>query len=427
MNSPLPDPALRQGAEISPVRKWLVIALLFVAVLVNYIDRGNLSIAAVPLMKDLGISPVMMGALLSAFFWTYSLAQIPGGYLVDRLDLKWVYAGAFFLWSLASAGVGIAQSFWQILVLRLALGVAEAIVQPASMGFIQKNFRGDEQGLPTSIYLAGMQAGPALGAAVGVLVLQESGWRRLFIATGLGACLWLVPWLVVAPTEGSRTSVRKPVPRITPVRSWTGLFATPLLPGVLVGSFFYSYYWYFCLIWLPSYLVMARGFSFLKMGGFTAVPLMGMAVVSIISGRVADRMVAQIKRPLFVRKRFVVFGFLLGGFILALPLMGSPIAVLLVMLASLLGIGVASANYWAVTQVISPPFMIGRVVGCQNMVANMAGICASLVTGFLVDRMKSYNLAIVLAGLSPFAAAASFAFLVREKDAQRLHRDFDPA
>lgn len=417
-----PEQSRPEPIDSGAAGKWMAVVLLFVAVLVNYIDRGNLSIAAVPMMKDFGISPASMGTLLSAFFWTYSLMQIPGGYLVDRFDLKWVYAGAFMLWSLASASVGVAQSFRQVLLLRLVLGFAETVAHPASIGFIQRNFRGSEQGLPTSIYLAGMQLGPALGSFVGALLLQQRGWRWLFLITGFGACVWLVPWLALAPTQRNQRPVQAPNQPGLSRAFWRALFANPLAAALLVGAFFYTYYWYFCLTWLPSYLIMARGLSYLKMGTFTAIPLGGMAIVSIIAARVADRIVSRRGKPLLIRKRFVVCGFLLGSSIVVLPLLGSNATVLIVLLISLLGVGIASANYWALTQIIAPQGVIGRVIGCQNTIANAAGVCAPLVTGLLVDRTRRFDFAIVAAGVSLLIAAASFGFLVREKDAREVHK-----
>src|SRR5947208_518482 len=136
--------------------RWVIIGLLFFAVLVNYIDRGNLSIVAVPIMREFGGSASRMGTLLSAFFWTYALLQVPTGYLVDRFGLKWTYAVAFLFWSLASAAVGFAQTFSQILLLRLLLGIGEAAVQPASLAFIRRNFPADQQCVPTAVYLSGL-------------------------------------------------------------------------------------------------------------------------------------------------------------------------------------------------------------------------------------------------------------------------------
>jgi ACS family D-galactonate transporter-like MFS transporter len=399
-------------------KRWTVVALLFFAVLVNYIDRGNLSIAAVPLMRDFGVSARSMGTLLSAFFWTYALLQIPAGFVVDRFGLKWTYGAAFLLWSVASAAVGFANTFTQILLLRLLLGVGEAAVQPASLSFIRRNFSAERQGLPTAIYLSGMSFGPALGAMLGASLLAVYGWRLLFIITGLGASIWIVPWLLIAPNDKAPHSA--PVARNRKL-GWEMLLRTPTLWGITIGAFFYSYFWYYCLTWLPSYLVVARGFSFLKMGAFTAMPFLGTALVSMVSGRMADHLIVRLGRPIFIRKAFVVSGFVMGSSILSLLILKSAPAVLAALMLSLVGIGVASANYWALTQAATPAAIIGRVIGCQNTVANLAGICSPILTGFLVDRTKSFDVSISFAGIALLIAAISFGLLVRERDVDELN------
>ncbi len=400
-------------------KRWTMIALLFFAVLVNYIDRGNLSIAAVPLMRDFGVSARSMGTLLSAFFWTYALLQVPAGYIVDRFGLKWTYGSAFLLWSVASAAVGFANTFTQILLLRLLLGVGEAAVQPASLAFIRRNFPAEQQGLPTAIYLSGMSFGPALGAMLGASLMATFGWRLLFVITGVGASIWIVPWLLIAPND--KAPLRTSVPRNNTV-TWSFLLRTPTLWGITIGAFFYSYFWYYCLTWLPSYLVVARGFSFLKMGAFTAMPFLGTALISMVSGRVADRLITRLGRPIFIRKAFVVSGFVMGSSILSLLILKSAPAVFAALMLSLIGIGVASANYWALTQAATPAAIIGRVIGCQNTVANLAGICAPILTGFLVDRTKSFDVSITFAGTSLLIAAISFGILVRERDVNELQK-----
>ena len=202
---------------------------------------------------------------------------------------------------------------------------------------------------------------------------------------------------------------------------WKHLLSLPTLWGIAIGAFFYSYYWYFCLTWLPSYLVMARGFSFLKMGVYTALPLLLTAAVSMTFGRIADRVIARTGHAVTIRKRFVATGFLLGSVIVGVPVLSSSEAVLGTLVVSLMGVGVASANYWALTQAASPASMIGRIIGAQNTLANVAGICAPIITGILVGRAKNFDLAMIVAGSSMLIAAASFLFLVRERDAEALH------
>jgi len=394
-----------------------VIALLFLAVLVNYVDRGNLSIVAVPVMKEFGISPVSLGILLSAFFWTYTLLQIPVGFVVDRFGLKWAYAIAFLIWSVASAAVGIASSFGQVLAFRLLLGVGESVAQPASLAYIRQNFDEDQQGLPTAVYLTGMMIGPAAGAFLGAALMQTLGWRELFVYTGLGGLVWLIPWLWLAPAGRQKL---KPVLSNEPAVhiEWSRLLANPTYWGVTFGAFFYSYFWYFCLTWLPSYLVMTHGLSFLKMGAYTAIPLLGMAIVSMISGHAADTIISRGRKPLLVRRAFVVSGFAAGSSLLLLLVVHSVTAVFVVLVCSLLGLGLATANYWAMTQTISPARVIGRVIGYQNTIANLAGVCAPILTGFLVGETKEFRTAILFAGVSLLLACAAFAFLVTQKGAE---------
>jgi ACS family D-galactonate transporter-like MFS transporter len=403
-------------------RRWLVVALLFAAMLVNYVDRGNLSIVAVPLMRDFGAGPTAMGTLLSAFFWTYAFLQVPAGYLVDRFGLRWTYAVAFLLWSVASASVAFAGTIQQVLVLRLLLGVGEAVAPAASLAFIRQNFRDDEQGVPTAIYVSGMTLGPAVGSLLGAALIVRYGWRALFVATGLGALVWLVPWLVLAPVS-HRPAVRPARGAATPL-PWKDLLAMPTFWGITVGAFFYSYYAYFCLTWLPSYLVMERGYSFLKMGAYTAAPYVGTVVVSFASARLADRLIARFGRPMVVRKFFVSAGFLLGSNILLLLLFHSSPAVLLVLMTSLCGIGLASSNYWALTEAISPSRIVGRIIGYQNMIASLAGLCAPILTGFLVERTRSFDKPILFAGGALLVAVAAYLTLLRERDVKSLMERF---
>lgn len=404
-------------------RRWVIVVLLFVAMLVNYVDRGNLSIAAVPLMREFGISPAAMGALLAAFFWTYGFLQIPAGYLVDRFGLKWTYASAFLLWCSASFAIGLAGSFQQILALRLLLGVGESAATPASLAYIRRNFHEDQQGLPTAVFVSGMLLGPAVGAFLGTYLLTRLGWRILFILTGLGALIWLVPWFIWAPTAPTRPAIRATSSPKAAI-PWGMLITTPTFWGITISAFFYSYFSYFCLTWLPSYLVMVRGYSFLKMGAYTAAPYLGSILVSFSSARIADKLISRVGHPILVRKLFVSAGFILGSSIVLLLVLHSSGGVLATLSFSLLGIGLATGNYWAVTEALSPRPIVGRVVGYQNMIAGVGGICAPMLTGFLVGKTNSFDLSVLIASAALLVAAGAYLVLLRERDVSSLMARF---
>ena len=393
----------------SDVRRWPVVWLLFTGILIAYVDRGNLSLAAVAVMRDLSLSPTEAGTLMSAFFWTYGLFQFPAGWVIDRYGLRGTYALAFLVWSLASAAMGLAQTFGQILALRLVLGLGEAIAAPASLAFIKRHFGEQEQGLPTGIYISGLMLGPAVGALLGGMLIETMGWRPLFVLTGLAACIWLIPWWRWAPRETPQPAV---VQTAQPPAKLPGL---RVAAGLGISAFFYSYFWYFCLTWLPSYLVMTRGFSFGQMGTWMAIPLAAMAVSAMCWGRVADRLIARGAPALATRRRFAGAGFIAGCSMLLVLLAQTPNQVLAVLIVSLTGVGLAGANYWAITQCLATGATIGRLVGYQNTLAQMAGATAPILTGFLVERAGGFTPAIIVAGASPLCAAAALALLTQSK------------
>jgi len=395
--------------------RWRVLLLLFLGTIINGIDRGNLSLASPALMREFERSPAAMGALLSAFFWTYVVFQIPAGYVVDRFDLKWVYGTAFVVWSLTSAVMGFAHSFSQLFILRIILGIAESPAIPANLAYVKRHFSSQEQGWPTGISTAGVILGPAIGSFFGGLLLERYSWRVLFISTGLGACLWLVPWFGFYRTSYIRG--QKPVlsPRLGSVE-WKRLFRLRVTWAIAIGSFLYAYCWNLCLAWLPSYFVMARGFSFARMGAFTALPLVIMAVMSPLGGRGADLLIVGSRSPLCIRKAFVCCGFAIGSSLVAVLIVRTSAGLMGILAVSFLGLGLASANFWALTQTICPPSIIGTAIAFQNGVANLAGMSAPIVTGWLISRTKSFSLAIISASLCLLTAAVVFMLFIRQED-----------
>lgn len=389
-------------------RRWLILALVFVGIVINYIDRGNLSIAAPSMMRDFRIAPAEMGVLLSAFFWTYAVCQIPAGALVDRLGIRLSYAGGFLVWSLASAAIAICIGPGEVIGMRMVLGLAESTAPLASIAFIRSNFAGKDQGLPTSIYIAGQNVGPALGALVGAILLDQFGWRMMFAITGLGALLWVPCWLFAVPS--GRTIVaqksEKVVAHVVALRQWTWhlLVSDRTFWAMSLAVLLSSYFWYFVLTWIPSYLIIARGFSTLEMGKIVSIALFTMAAVNVVAGSVADKLAARIG-VFRARLWFAVAGYAGTGAILLLLVLPDRSWALPILTFSMCATGIGNSNYWSISQHVPPKNLVGRTIGFLNTVGVVAGAAAPIVTGWLLGPQKRFGPAILVAGVCPVLAA----------------------
>ena len=298
-----------------------VLVLLGISVFINYVDRGNLSIAAPMLKDELGISASQLGVLLSAFFWTYACLQPVSGWLVDRLNVNWVIAGGFFLWSAATAATGFVHTFSMLLVLRLILGIGESVAYPSYSKIIALHFPEEHRGLANSVISAGLMLGPGFGMLVGGTLMARVGWRPFFIVLGLVSLLWLVPWIKWMPeardSNRSDATGAPSLPEFLRLRSaW----------GTCVGLFCGNYVSYFLITWLPFYLVRERHFSMDTMARIGGTAYLLGACFSTFSGWLSDRWIMAGGTPTRVRKTFAGGGLALAGIFLGLSAFSGPVS-----------------------------------------------------------------------------------------------------
>lgn len=395
-----------------PSRPWTVIALLVLAMVISFFDRGNLAVSAPVLAPELGISNWSLGILLSSFFWTYSAGQIAAGSLVDRLDVRLVYTLGFLLWSVATFSTAMASSFAGLLLARLLLGLGESVTYPATSHIVAAIVPETRRGLANSLVDLGARLGPALGTFCGALLVQRTGWRGLFLATGVGGLLWVVPWLFLAPRLHSDSTTNAPALRI----GWTDLLTRRALWGTVGGLCGANYAWYFLLGWLPSYLVRERQLTFGSLAIWGAVPYASMAITSLTCGILADRRIRGGASPVRTRRVFLVTG--LTGTAVVLPtvlLPGRDWALAGLVLGCLV-FGIYASNVFSLTQTLAGAEAAGRWTGLQNACGNVMGILSSVITGWLVTATGHFSIAFIAASLSCLLGAASFFFLVRESD-----------
>jgi MFS family permease len=405
--------------SITPSRRWTIVGLLCLGMMIAYFDRVNLSIAlaADDFKSYFRLSDTDRGALNAAFFWSYALLQIPAGWLVDRFGVKRPYAAGFVLWSVFSAAAALAGSFWELFALRVLLGVGESIVTPAGMRWIRFHCAESQRGLAVGLYMAAAKVGPAVGAPVATLLLVRYGWRPMFVVLGLGCLVWLVPWLA-AVSDDDRRLERAGAAR-APAVPFTRVLASPVIWGTVIGTFCYQYFVYFCMTWMPAYFVERRGLSLNSMGLYTMFSFLGMAAVATLAGWAADRMIERGGNPVRVRKGFAIAGFLAASTEVIGALSDSSSVALFFAVFSLSGLGLTTANYWALTQTLIPGAAVGRIVGIQNCAANLPGIAAPLLTGWLKQATGGYDAPMQAIWIFLLAGVASYIFLVREKYAPK--------
>jgi MFS transporter, ACS family, D-galactonate transporter len=408
MTAPAAAPA-PQRAQL-PFHLLGVAILLSVSVLINYIDRGTLSIAAPILKDDLGLSASQLGILLSAFFWTYALFQIVSGWLVDRFEVNWVLALGVLVWSFATLTTGLLHSFALMLAVRLLLGIGESVAYPSYNKIIAKHFHASLRGRANGLISAGWAGGPALGTLVGGLLMARVGWRLFFVVLGLGSMLWLLPWIRWRPKgQGLPTSTSaKPagILEILVQRSAWGTFA---------GLFCFNYLWYFLITWLPFYLVRHRNFSLQTMSVVGGAAFFALAISAVTSGWLADRWMAVGGHPTRVLKTFCGGGLALSSvsFVLVFLTADHTIA-MTILIFSCIALGMCAPNLWTMTQILAGPQTAGRWAGLENFCGNLAGILAPIIAGFTLERTGQFFWAFAITGIVTLAGAGCYFFVVAQ-------------
>jgi MFS transporter, ACS family, D-galactonate transporter len=400
----LPTTLVNENVEPPrPVNR--VIALLALAALINYIDRGNLSIAAPLLKGELGLSFSQIGILSSSFFVTYSLFLPVSGWLADRFDAKWVMAIGFLLWSGATAATGGLHSFAALLAARLILGMGESVAYPCYAKTLAQHVPEVGRGFANALIAAGVGCGPALGTFVGGTLMALYGWRPFFIVLGVLSLAWLIPWIQWVPSG------------ISPVEkngAWfLKLVRQRSMWGTCGGLFGANYVLYFEITWLPSYLMHERHLPMGKMATIAGVGYLCYSAGSVIFGWLSDRWIAAGGSPTLVRKTFAGVGAGSAGLLLLGCALAEPmVSVILLLLLAFGAGGMCGSNIWAITQTIAGPKMAGRWTGLQNFMGNLAGIIAPAVTGFVVEFTGHFIMAFAIMAAVAIMAALSYFFVI---------------
>ncbi len=386
-----------------------MVALLALAIFLNYIDRGNLATAA-PVMKDeLHLTAGQIGLMLSAFFWTYVPAQILAGWLAEKINPYRTYALGLALWSLSTALTGLTSSFSMLIALRLLLGLGESVAFPCSSKLIAQHLPEHRLGVANGLVAMGLSLGPAFGTLAGGLLLARVGWRPVFLIFGLASLAWLVPWLIAT----RRLSVADDAPKADRAPPFRQILAKREAWGAGLGHFCNNYAFYFVISWLPLYLVKSRGFSVSQMAVLGGLIYVAFAASSMTVGWVSDRLMARGVSATRVRLTSVVIGHTFTAVGMLGCMVGSPPVATASLFVAGVAFGFLSPQLYAIGQTLGGARGGGKWVGFQNCLGNAAGIVAPIITGAVVDRTGQFTWAFAVAGGVAMVGVFAWIVLVR--------------
>ena len=387
---------------------WFALGLLIISICINYIDRGNLSVASSAIQKDFSLDAERMGLLLSAFFWTYSTAQLFAGAVIDRFNVNWVYAAGYFLWSGATILTGYTTGFESLFLLRMVLGLSESVAYPCYSKIIAGGFREEQRGVANALIDAGSKLGPAIGIFICAKLLAWRGWQMMFIVIGAVSMLWLIPWIWVAMKQ----RVEKVEVKASSI-SVVDIITTRAAWGTFLALLCGNYTWYFMLTWLPSYLKNVRHYTDETMAIAGSAPFLAVAISSTICGILSDRWIRGGGSPTRVRKTFAASGLACAAaFLLPSAMVEDPKISMGLLICASAAFGMWSSNLWAITQTLAGPGAAGRWTGLQNAFGNLAGIVAPWLTGWSIKATESYLTGFAIAAGVAACGAITYAFLL---------------
>ncbi len=427
------------AAKVQTRTRWVILAMLFAITTINYADRATMSIAAPGIRKDLGLDAVQMGFVFSAFAWSYVLAQLPGGWLLDRFGSKITYFFSIFLWSTFTMLTGAAgflaggAAVAMLFTLRLLVGAAEAPSFPGNSRIASSWFPTHERGLAAAIFNSAQYFATVLFAPIMGWLVHSYGWHSVFyVMGGLGILMSLV-WLktihgpkqhpsvsaselkyiqeggaLVDLDSGTRSAQPSQIHTFTCIKE---LLANRMLLGVYIGQYCITTLTYFFLTWFPVYLVQERGMTILKAGFVASLPAIAGFLGGIVGGWMSDRLSRAGYSLSVSRKLPIVLGMLLSMSMIACNYIKTDMLVVAVMSLAFFGKGIGALG-WAVVSDTSPKEAGGLSGALFNTFGNTAGITTPIVIGYIVQTTGSFAGALVFVGANAALAIACYLFIV---------------
>jgi ACS family glucarate transporter-like MFS transporter len=408
-------------------RRFWVYFLLFLFNMIAYTDRVNISVAGKPIADELHLSPVALGYLFSSFLWAYVLMMLPGGRLIDRFGPHNVAAIATAVWSVAQMLTGAAINFATMLLTRLGLGIGEAPFAPVTYRSVGLWGPISERGTAIAAISAGSSLGAAAGAPLVAWVISVSSWRWSFVVTGAIGLVWVAVWRSLVSTPERTGWLPEPErQRILAERGgglkppdhggvgYLGLVRTPAMWGLFISQGCMVYTVYLYLSWLPNYLQTQRHMSVMGSGIYTALPFLVASAVNVAANWIGDKALSVEAVHAGKRRYLVAICLILTASGLLIPFVESLTAMIVLVTFAVSFANCGPATNGALTNdLLRSPADAGRALAFLVLGGNSFGLCAPIVTGYLVTWTGSFNSAFIAAGAIALVGAVAALTLSR--------------
>lgn len=398
---------------------WVLIFILLFGAIVDYLDRVNLSVANTTIAGEFGLGPIQMGLLLSAFMWPYALANLPSGWIVDKIGPKKIFTYATILWSIATIIGGCAVGFKSMYASRVLLGIAEAPFFICGAKIAQKWFTDKERAFPTSIYNMGPQIANAIAPPLLTLILINSGWRPMFIGLGIFGFVVTILWTKFYK-EKSEVQTKQIVTNNDSENikiSWKILFKHPSTWAMMMGNFGINYTFWVFLTWLPGYLRTARGLSLMQTGWFASIPFIAGMFGVPLGGFLSDYLIKKKGfAPIKARKTIIVSAAIVAACSVAPVAYVENINVSIL----LLSIGFFASSmppgvFWTLPSDVAPYQLVGSLGAIQNFAGYIGATFAPIITGIIIAKTNSFNLVFVVSAIFCLFGALCYGVFLRKK------------
>ncbi|MGA2989823.1 MAG: MFS transporter [Candidatus Korobacteraceae bacterium] len=396
-----------------PRRRNYVMLLLFTQMVIAYLDRVNISIAAPAISKQFHWDAATLGWVFSAYLWTYIIFLIPSGILLDRFGARLVATVAVSLWSLATVFTGMVTNLTTMILARLGLGIGEATTFPVCNKTVRTWFPSKERAYATSVYHSGMAVAVALGTPLVAWAVVHFGWRWSFVATAIPGFLWVLSWakwfrqpeecswlsaeerkLILETRQGSSGPTASPDAAGDKPNAWSSvkvLVRQKSIWGVCLAQGCMNYTNYLFMAWLPMYLV-SRGMNLMKAGILTAIPNLVAAGMEIALGKLSDRLLTPEAVKAGKRRVHVATFFAVMIIIMLIRVLDSElliVAIISIVMGCTAAVGALNAAL--TNDLIQDPKITGTAFGMLYFTSNSFGVAAPIITGYIVKATHSFN------------------------------------